>query len=100
LSESIWADKLSGWLKPAEFTFRYDVMQNLVLPDLVNSDRQQDFFKTQVFTAGLNYYIKGNNVKLQFNYNWVLEEDGVDNDRRQLREVKNNNFVFNFQVGW
>ena len=99
LSESVWADKVSKWLKPAEFTFRYDVMQNLALPALSHA-RQQDFFNTQVFTAGINYYIKGNNAKLQFNYNWVCEEDGKDNGRRQLREVENDNFVVNFQVGW
>lgn len=99
LSESVWADKVSKWLKPAEFTFRYDVMQNLALPALSHT-RQQDSFNTQVFTAGINYYIKGNNAKLQFNYNWVCEEDGKDNGPRQLREVENDNFVVNFQVGW
>jgi len=100
LSDSIWADGLPSWLKPAEFTFRYDVMQNLFLPDLVKWQRQQDVFKTQVFTAGLNYYLKGHNAKFQFNYNWVEEEDDVDNSFRQVREVRNDNFVLSFQVGW
>lgn len=99
LNDSVWADGLPSWLKPAEFTFRYDVMQNLFLPDLVKF-WQQDVFKTQVLTAGLNYYLKGHNAKLQFNYNWVIEEDDVDRGPRQVREVRNDNFVLNFQVGW
>lgn len=99
LSESTWADQVPSWLKPAEFTFRYDVMQNLFLPDLVKP-WQQDVFKTQVYTAGLNYELKGHNAKIQFNYNWVIEESDVDRGYRQVREVANDNFVLNFQVGW
>lgn len=96
LSDSIWADKLNSWLKPVEFVFRYNVMQNLLLPG-VGEYNEVDRFKTQVVTAGVNYYIKGNNAKLQFNYNWVMEEE---NEARGLREVKNDNFVLNFQVAW
>lgn len=96
LSDSIWADGLNAWLKPVEFVFRYDVMQNLLRP-AVGEPHEVDRFKTQVITAGVNYFIKGHNAKLQFNYNWVLEEE---NSARDLREVSNDNFVLNFQVGW
>ncbi len=71
-------------------------MQNLLRPG-VGERREVDRFKTQVITAGVNYFIKGHNAKLQFNYNWVLEEE---NSARDLREVSNDNFVLNFQVGW
>lgn len=101
LSESLWADDVGGWVKPMEFVFRYDVMENLFYPDIPNPNRQIDVFETQVVTAGVNYYIKGHNAKIQFNYNWVIEDD--DNDiagARETREVRNDNLVLNFQVGW
>ena len=97
LSESIWAGKLSKYLKPAEFTFRYDVMENLLFADLVYPSRRFDEFKTQVYTAGLNYYIRGHNAKIQVNYNWVNEE-APDESWRQVREVRNDNLMVNFQI--
>lgn len=92
--------KLPNALRKLEFLFRYDVMQNLFFHDLVVPERRFDVFKTQVYTAGANYYVSGNNVKLQLNYNWVLEEDNVDKEDRQLREVKNNSLVLNLQVAF
>ena len=137
LSDSRWADGLNGWVKPMEFTFRYENMQNLFYHDLRSGstvggggvvagripyvNRSLDVFHTTVLTAGINYYIKGHNAKIQFNYNWVNEEDKVDNFNnrgnpaptagnqnttstratgRQLREVRNDSFVLNFQVAW
>lgn len=104
MSDSIWADDLDGWgahiLKPMEFTFRYDVMENLFFQDMDNPDRELDVFKTQVFTAGINYYIKDHNAMIQVNYNWVLEAGEDQINERQLREVRNNNLVVNFQVAW
>lgn len=109
LSDSRWADALSNGgllqkqlLLPMEFAFRYEVMQNLFFNDELNPTRQQDIWKTQVITAGINYYIKGHNAKLQLNYNVVVEDDDddIDGGFQQFREVKNNNFVVNFQVAW
>ena len=116
MSESRWGDSLrSGGLlakhvlEPMEFAFRYETMQNLFYQDLVNPGRENDIFASQVYTAGINYYIKGHNAKVQFNYNWVIEDDNNDNptsnfataaNGRQTREVSNNNFVVNFQVAW
>jgi hypothetical protein len=99
LQDSIWADKLNKWVKPMEFTFRYEAMQNLFFQDLVDPLEKVDLFKTQVYTAGINYYIMGHNAKIQVTYNWVFEET-PSNGYRQLREVRNDNFMFNFQVGW
>ncbi|MCK6474405.1 MAG: OprO/OprP family phosphate-selective porin [Planctomycetes bacterium] len=113
LADSIFGDRLRDssstlqkhLLHPMEFTFRYDVMENLFHNDLIDEIRNQDIFKTQVYTAGINYYIKGHNAKIQLNYNWVLEEDNVDqtdgaSEVRDVREVRNDNFVVNFQVAW
>jgi hypothetical protein len=99
LSDSIWADKVSKWVKPMEFTFRYETMRNLFFPDLTYGGRRQDIFSTSVYTAGINYYIKGHNAKLQLNYNWVREENPAKVER-PIREVNNDNFVVNFQVAW
>jgi hypothetical protein len=85
------------WLKNTEFAFRYDVFQNVQVADLVRPDHT-DVFKTQVITAGMNYYIKGHNAKIQLNYNWVNEPNDRSNAVRSFHEVKNDNFVVNFQV--
>ncbi len=97
LSQSAFADNLACWAKPFEFAFRYDVMQNLFYHDLVDPDRRLDVFKTEVYTAGVNYYLS-ENTKLQLNYNWTREESNVDNADRQVREVKNNSAVLSLQV--
>jgi hypothetical protein len=108
LSESIWKDKVWSMLKPVEFTFRAEQMQNLFFPDMVYPTRRADIFKTTVYTAGFNYYLKGNNAKIQLNYNRVIEGDednrnniaGYTNYSRSTRAVQNDNFVVNFQVAW
>ena len=97
LNQSVFADDVASWAKPFEFAFRYDVMQNLFYHDLVAPDRRLDVFKTQVYTAGINYYLS-ENTKLQLNYNWTREGADDDNGDRQLREVKNNSLVLSLQV--
>jgi hypothetical protein len=99
IADSVWANDVPSWFKPCEFTFRYDTMQNLFYSDLVYPSRRTDVFSTQVYTAGLNYYIRGHNTKIQVNYNWCLE-DADDSGLRQLREVRNNSLVVCFQVMW
>ena len=58
-----------------------------------------DVFDTEVLTVGVNYYVS-DNVKVQFNYSLVDEEDGIDRDDRQFREVRNHMFLLNLQVGF
>jgi len=103
LSDSIWADDLPWWLKPAEFAFRYETFGNIQVADLAMPNQRHDVWNTSIYTAGINYYIKGNNVKVQVNYNWVREpnedHDGGPTPRR-IREVDNDNLVVNFQVAW
>lgn len=105
LGKSVWADDLNGnvmkFVKPLEFVFRYQVMQNIMLTDLNAPDSHTDVFTTDVLTAGFNYYIKGHNAKIQFNYNWVNESDDQANSTaRGLREVGNDSAVVNFQVAF
>lgn len=97
LSESRFCDSMPKWLKPTEFAFRYDVFENVQVADLIRPDHT-DNFKSQVYTAGINYYIKGHNAKIQANYNWVNEPNERSNASRTFREVRNDNFVVNFQV--
>jgi phosphate-selective porin len=99
LSDSIFANGLPNWFKPCEFTFRYDTMQNLFYSDLTYPSRRMDVFSTTAYTAGVNYYLKGNHAKIQVNYNWVREE-APDSGLRQVREVRNDNLMVNFQVAW
>jgi phosphate-selective porin len=103
LSDSIWSDDLPAWLKPAEFCFRYDTYGNIQVADRVMPNERHDVWKTSIYTAGLNYYIKGSNAKIQVNYNWVVEPN-EDHDGgaapRRIREVHNDNLIVNFQVAW
>jgi len=100
LSDSVFADSAPSWLKPWEFCFRYEAIENVMVADQFRTGRT-DVFKTQVYTAGINYYIKGHNAKIQANYNWVLEPNNGDLEGSYgFREVRNNNFMVNFQVAF
>ena len=143
LSDSIWADSLKSggmvkkFLFDLEFAYRYEIFGNIVSDSLTNPKaaafntvfapgrfllnlpNNTDVFKTQVHTAGINYYWKGYNVRTQMNYMWVDEPQGhvattlITNPTnaatgvpvpvfrgRRYREVKNNVFVISHQVMW
>ena len=85
------------FLHDLEFVGRYEAYQNVAAESLATPDTATDLFKTRVWTAGLNYYVKGDNAKFQANYLWV--KDPVDVNRG-LREIKNNVFVLNFQLAF
>ncbi|MCY3024324.1 MAG: porin [Planctomycetota bacterium] len=100
LSDSIFADKAPSWLKPWEFAFRYQAMGNVMVADQSLNSRT-DIFQTKILTAGINYYIKGNNAKIQANYNWVNDpNEGRLEKSYGFREVRNDNFIVNFQVAF
>ena len=99
LGESAFAEQLPCTLKNFEFLFRYETMQNVFFHSLVQVESQLDLFKTRVYTAGVNYRLSGDNIKLQLNYNWVGEPDRSKSaDDRQFRAVKNDSLVLNLQV--
>lgn len=98
LSES----KICGlpcWVKNFELAGRYDQFQNVAVADLVNP-RHTNVYATRVLTGGLNYYIMGNNAKIQANYNAVRNPDGGNSPARPFHSTDNNNFVVNFQVAF
>ncbi len=82
-----------------EFAFRYEVYQNLAMENPANPDRNTLQFKTSVYTSGLNYYVSGRGTKVQFNY-MIVRDPTSSNPQLGLREVNNNVFVVNFQVGF
>jgi hypothetical protein len=100
ISDSRWADCSCGWLKPFEFAFRWDRFYNVEVADLVNPSHTDDF-ATNVYTIGVNYYIKGHNAKIQANYNIVDNPDGdSQGGNRTFHDVNNDSFVVNFQVAF
>ena len=89
---------IPGWAKPIELAFRYNVFQNVQVADLIRNNRTE-LYQTQVWTAGLNYYISGQNAKLQFNYNWANNPEGNPAIAgRNFHNVHNDSFAVNFQV--
>jgi len=54
-------------------------------------------YRTNVYTAGINYYIKGHDAKIQMNYNWVQDPQ---NTAHNFHNVRDNSFVVNFQVAF
>ena len=100
ISDGVFSDSAPSWLKPFEIAFRYDVFENVEVADL-GAPNHTDVFKTQVWTGGINYYIKGHNAKIQLNYNIVDDPSASANGgNRKLHEVSNNSFVAAFQVAF
>ncbi|MCY3020549.1 MAG: porin [Planctomycetota bacterium] len=108
LSDSIFADRLSKggfWnrlFEPVEFAFRYERFANIVSEDLSNPDIRTDIFRTSVFTAGVNYYVKHYNARVQVNFMIVDEEEDNNGnaDVRGIREVKNNVLLLTYQIAF
>ena len=95
LSQSVFADSLSGWLKPFEFCARYDTFQNVQVANQVEPG-STDVYKTTVITGGVNYYIKGNNAKIQANV--IANRQPEGGDGHHFHNVRNSAFVLQFQV--
>lgn len=100
LGTSAFANCLDCWARGFEFVYRHEAMENLFYQSLVDTNRHLDIWETRVDTVGMNYYIKGHNAKIQVNYNFVSEQHDHSNGDRQIREVKNNNLIVNFQVAF
>ena len=97
ISDSIFCDSAPSWIKPFEFAFRFDTFQNVEVADPANPSHT-NAYRTDIWTAGVNYYIKGHDAKIQMNYNWVGDPSGPAAAR--FHNVKNDNFIVNFQVAF
>ncbi len=97
MSESCFSDCGCSWIHPFEFAFRFDTFQNVQVADPANPSHT-NAYRTKVWTAGVNYYIKGHDAKIQMNYNWVNNPDGPAAAR--FHDVRNDNFIVNFQVAF
>ncbi len=96
IADSIFCDKAPAFLKPFEFAVRYDTFQNVEIASNVNDNKTQAYY-TSVYTAGINYYIKGHNAKIQANYNWI---ENPHAGAYHFHDVKNDSFVISFQVAF
>jgi len=96
VGNSILKDSAPSWLKNLEFAARYEQFENVQVTDLVNAEHT-DNFKTALWTAGVNYYIKGHNAKIQLNY-VIVDDPDVSTAGRDFHDVNNDCFVVNFQV--
>jgi hypothetical protein len=100
IADSRWCDDAPSWLKPFEFAARWNTFENVHVADL-NNPAHTDNFRTDVYTVGVNYYIKGHNAKIQLNYNLVDDPDGDSNGgNRDFHQPDNSSFVVNFQVAF
>jgi phosphate-selective porin len=97
IGNSRFADSAPGWLKNWEFAGRYEQFDNVHVASASNPQGNTRTFTTRVWTAGINYYIKGNNAKIQLNYNLV---DDPESDSYGFNTVDNNSLVVNFQVSF
>jgi len=98
IMDSRWAEEVPHWFKGFEFAGRYDTFQNVQVASLARPDHT-NVYRTQVWTAGLNYYIKGYNAKLQANYNVVINPESHNPDLI-FHSVKNDSLALNFQVAF
>jgi len=101
LADGFFCTRVPEWAKWFELTARYDKYTNVQVADLVVNSHT-DVFATEVYTAGINYYIKGNNAKIQLNYNFVDDPEGRDNagNRNFNQHYRNDSFIVNFQVAF
>ena len=91
----ICADQHSFW-KNFEVDFRYEKAPNVFVakPDA----NFTSVYTSTVYTTGINYYVKGDNAKLQLNYNVVQNPDGPNG--QFFHNTRNDSLVVNFQVMW
>jgi len=91
------------WLKNFEVAFRYESAPNVLVTDPQDTGRGDGYSRTnvyssKVYTAGVNYYIAGNNAKIQLNYNHIDNPEGPSSNR--FHALRSDSMVLNFQVSW
>ncbi len=85
-----------GYLRNLEFTFRFERAPNVFVakPD----PNFTAVYSSKVYTAGVNYYIRCDNAKLQANYNVVEDPNGPKGNL--FHKTRDDSFIINFQVMW
>jgi hypothetical protein len=83
------------WVNNLEFAFRYESFQNVAAESPSNPDRHTNLYKTQTYTAGINYYVKKYDARIQLN---GIAVDDPEVKNIGIREIKNNLLVLSFQV--
>lgn len=86
----------SMW-KNFEVLCRYEDAPNVTVADPA-APQHTNVYHSRVITPGINYYIKGNNAKIQLNYNFVDNPDGPISAK--FHNTKNDSLVVSFQVSW
>ncbi len=91
------------WLKNFEFDARYESAPNVLVTDPQDTGRadgnaRTNVYQTKVYTGGINYYIDGNNAKIQLNYNSLNNPKGPSS--APFHHTETNSLVLNFQVSW
>ncbi len=55
-------------------------------------------YQTKIYTGGVNYYIKGDNAKIQLDYNATKNPKGPNG--QPFHNVRNDSLILSFQVMW
>jgi phosphate-selective porin len=98
LSEARFCARNPNWYKKLEFAFRFEQYQNVNVENLQHSART-DVYRTNVYTAGINYYLSGNN-KLQLNYNVIQNPQAPAAAGYKFHNPRNDMFAINFQLAF
>jgi len=97
LSESNYSQCLPCWAQGFEFNARFQRYTNVWTQNNSNAYKVETF-ATKQGTLGINYYLVGQNAKIQMNYDIVRDPKGQANAR--FHAVKNDFFSMSFQVMW
>jgi len=100
LSDSpLFCPSCHNWYKNFEFDGRYEKAPNIMYGNEAKTYRVNIGY-TDVYTAGINYYIAGQNAKLQLNYNILNQQTTGGQGATHLHNPKDSSLVMNFQVSW
>jgi len=98
VDQGCYRDNCPSMLKGFEFAGRYQQFANVMVAN-TNNPVQTMVYDTKVATAGINYYIKGHDAKIQMNYNFVWNPN-PDRPDLSFHNTRDDSFVVNFQVAF
>jgi hypothetical protein len=99
MANSYFSESLPSWSRAFEFAGRYAEYTNVLVAD-ENNPTHTDLYRTRVITAGINYYIRGHDAKIQLNYNWMFNPSVDNNPDLSFHNTRDDSFAMNFQVGF